>query len=103
MRLPKGRPPIHPGEILPEEFLKPMGISQYKLAKEVGISYQRVNDVVHARRPVSLDTAFRFARYFGTSAGVWINMQARWDTWRFQQSEKFKAIEKDVEPMEAVG
>lgn len=103
MRLPKNRAPIHPGEILLEEFLKPAGISQYRLAKDAGISYQRVNDVVHGRRQVSLDTAFRLARYFGTSAGVWVNLQARWDTWHFENSEKFKAIQKDVAPMEVVG
>jgi len=103
MRLPKGRAPVHPGEILLEEFLKPAGISQYRLAKDTGVSYQRVNEVVHGRRPVSLDTAFRLARYFGTSAGVWINLQARWDAWHFKRSEKFKAIENEVEPIEAVG
>ena len=102
MRLPKGRAPVHPGEILLEDFLKPMEISQYKLAKDTGMPYQRVNDVVHGRRQVSLDTAFRLARYFGTSAGVWINLQARYDTWAFQSSAKYKAIERDIEPMEAV-
>ncbi len=103
MLLPKGRVPVHPGEMLLEEFLKPVGISQYKLAKDTGVTYRRVNEIVNGRRPVTLDTAFRFARYFDVSAGFWINLQAVWDTWHFQNSENYKAIEKNVERMDAVG
>ncbi len=103
MLLPKGRVPVHPGEMLLEEFLKPADISQYKLAKDTGMAYRRVNEVVRGLRPVTLDTAFRFARYFDMSAGFWINLQAAYDTWQFQNSEDFKAIERDIEPMQAVG
>ena len=103
MLLPKGRVPVHPGEMLLEEFLKPADLSQYKLAKDTGMAYRRVNEVVRGLRPVTLDTAFRFARYFDMSAGFWINLQAAYDTWQFQNSEDFKAIERDIEPMQAVG
>src|SRR4030095_2069841 len=71
--------PVHPGEILLEEFLAPMGISQYRLAKDVGVPPRRINEIVHGTRAVSADTALRLARYFGTSERFWLNLQARYD------------------------
>lgn len=75
----KTLPPIHPGEILREEFLLPMGVSQYRLAKEIGVSPRRINEIVHGKRAISADTALRLSRYFGTSERFWINLQGRYD------------------------
>ena len=72
-------PPIHPGEILLEEFLKPMVISQYRVAKDINVDPRRINEVIHGRRSISADTALRLARYFGTSERFWMNLQARYD------------------------
>lgn len=71
--------PVHPGEILLEEFLEPLGVSQYKLAKELGVPARRINEIVHGQRRISADTALRLARFFGTSERFWINLQARYD------------------------
>ncbi len=75
-------PPIHPGEILLEEFLKPMGISQYRLAKDISVPSMRVNKICHEQCGVSADTALRLARYFGTSVEFWTGIQAHYDTER---------------------
>lgn len=72
-------PPIHPGEILLEEFLKPMGISQYRLAKDISVPARRINEIVHGKRAVSPDTALRLSRYFGLSERFWSNLQARYN------------------------
>jgi addiction module HigA family antidote len=72
-------PPIHPGEILREEFLIPLGISQYRLAKEIHVPARRINEIVLEKRGISADTALRLGRYFGTTAQLWINLQARYD------------------------
>lgn len=71
--------PVHPGEILLEEFLKPLSVSQYHLAKEIGVPARRVNEIVHGQRRISADTALRLARFFGTSERFWINLQSRYD------------------------
>ena len=71
--------PVHPGEILLEEFLKPMGISQYRLAKEIHVPLRRVNEIVLGRRGISADTALRFARFFGTTPEVWQNLQSQYE------------------------
>jgi addiction module HigA family antidote len=71
--------PIHPGEILMEEFLKPMNISQYKLAKDISVPPRRINEIVHGTRAITPDTALRLSRYFGLSERFWINMQTRYD------------------------
>ena len=71
--------PVHPGEILLEEFLKPLAVSQYRLAKEIGVPARRINEIVHGQRRISADTALRLARFFGTSERFWINLQARYD------------------------
>ena len=72
-------PPIHPGEILLEEFLKPFGLSQYRLAKDISVPPRRINEIVLGKRSISPDTALRLSRYFGLSDRFWINLQARYD------------------------
>ncbi len=72
-------PPVHPGEILMEEFLSPLGISQYRLAKETSVPARRINEIVHGSRSQSADTALRLARYLGTSERFWLNLQTRYD------------------------
>src|SRR5947209_14164020 len=72
-------PPVHPGEILREEFLKPLAISQYRLAKDTSVPPRRINEIVRGLRAVSADTALRLARYFGTSERFWLNLQTRYD------------------------
>ena len=71
--------PIHPREILMEEFLTPMGITQYRLAKDISVPPRRINEIVHGKRAISADTALRLARYFGTSERFWMNLQTRYD------------------------
>lgn len=71
--------PIHPGEILVEEFLIPLEITQHRLAVEIGVPPRRINEIVHGKRRISADTALRLARYFGTSERFWINVQSRYD------------------------
>jgi addiction module HigA family antidote len=71
--------PVHPGEVLHEEFLKPLGVSQYRLAKEISVPPRRVNEIVHGSRAIAADTALRLARYFGTTDRFWLNLQARYD------------------------
>jgi len=72
-------PPIHPGDILLEEFLKPMGVTQYRLAKDISVDPRRINEIVHGKRSISADTALRLGRYFGTSARFWLNLQSHYD------------------------
>jgi addiction module HigA family antidote len=72
-------PPVHPGEILLEEFLIPMGISQYRLAKDLSVPARRINEIVHGKRAISADTALRLARFFGTTELFWVNLQTRFD------------------------
>ncbi len=72
-------PPVHPGEILLKEFLQPLGVSQYQLAKAVVVPPRRINEIVHGQRRITADTALRLSRYFGTSERFWLNLQARYD------------------------
>lgn len=71
--------PIHPGEILDEEFLRPLGISQYRLALGIGVPPRRINEIVHGKRSITADTALRLGRFFGTSEAFWVNLQGRYD------------------------
>lgn len=71
--------PIHPGEVLLEDFMKPLGISQYRLAKDIGVSPIRISQIIRGERSITVDTAMRLARYFGTSAAVWLCLQVRYD------------------------
>ncbi len=75
----KKLPPIHPGEILLEEYLVPMGISQYRLAKEISVPARRINEIVHGKRSITADTALRLARFFKTTEMFWVNLQTRYD------------------------
>jgi addiction module HigA family antidote len=75
----KKLPSIHPGEILKEEFLEPMGISQYRLAKDISVPPRRINEIVHGKRSITADTALRLGRYFGMSPQFWLNLQTRFD------------------------
>ncbi len=72
-------PPVHPGEVLLEEFLRPMRISQYRLARDISVPPRRINEIVHGKRSVSADTALRLSRYFGLSDRFWLNLQAHYD------------------------
>lgn len=72
-------PPIHPGKILATEFLEPMGITQYRLAKDIGVTARRINEIVHGRRSITADTALRFGRFFGMEAQFWLNLQTHYD------------------------
>ena len=71
--------PIHPGEVLLEDFMKPLGLSQYRLAQDIGVTPIRISQIVHGQRAITVDTAMRLARYFGTSAVVWLRLQVRYD------------------------
>jgi len=71
--------PIHPGEVLLEDFMKPLGLSQYRLAHDIGITPIRISQIVHGQRAITVDTAMRLARYFGTSAAVWLRLQVRYE------------------------
>ena len=71
--------PIHPGELLQEEFLEPLGLSQYRLAKDISVPPRRINEIVHGKRSISADTVLRLARYFGSTDRFWLNLQSRYD------------------------
>ncbi len=87
IRVPTHREPIHPGEMLLEEFLKPMELSQRDVANGIRVPYQRVNELINRRRGVTPATALRLAKYFGNTPGFWMNLQLRWDLYHAQQSE----------------
>jgi len=87
IRVPKSREPTHPGEMLLEEFLKPMGISQQNLSRSIRVPYQRINEIVNKRRGITPAIALRLGRYFGNSAAFWMHLQLRWDLYRAQSSE----------------
>ena len=72
-------PPIHPGEVLMEEFLEPLGVTQHRLAVSIGVPPRRINEIVHGKRRITADTALRLARYFGTTDRFWLNLQTRFD------------------------
>ena len=87
MRIPSDREPTHPGEMLLEEFLKPMEITQRELADAIHVPYQRVNELVNMKRGVTPSTALRLATFFGMSADFWLNLQMRWDLYKAQKNE----------------
>jgi antitoxin HigA-1 len=88
IRIPTHREPTHPGEMLLEEFLVPMRLTQRDLASAIHVPYQRINDVVNGRRGITPGTALRLARFFGNSAAFWMNLQLRWDLYHAQLEEK---------------
>ena len=92
IRLPTNRPPSHPGEILREDFLIPMEMTQVDLADRLGIPFHRVNQIVREKRSVTPDTALRLARLFGTSVDLWLNLQLAWDLYHAVHSPKAKEI-----------
>jgi addiction module HigA family antidote len=91
--------PIHPGEILMEEFLKPLGISQYRLAKDINVPARRINEIVQGKRSISADTALRLSRYFNLSERFWLNLQARYDL-EMQKDKLNGRIEAEVKVLE---
>jgi len=90
-------PPIHPGEVLLEDFMKPLGLSQYRLAKDIGVTPIRISQIVNGKRSITADTAMRLARYFGTSAGVWMRLQVRYDL-EVAERELSERINREVAP-----
>src|SRR3990172_4610908 len=88
-------PPIHPGEILLEEFLEPMGISQYKLSKDISVSPRRINEIVQGKRSITADTALRLSRYFGLSERFWLNLQSSYDL-EVEKDKLDLRLEKEV-------
>lgn len=87
IRIPTHRPPTHPGEMLLEEFLIPMGLTQRVLADSIHVPYQRINELANGRRGITPSTALRLGKFFGTSADFWMNLQVRWDLYHAQQIE----------------
>src|SRR5437764_3919902 len=94
-------PPIHPGELLREEFMKPRGLSQNALARALNVPPRRINEIVLEKRGITPDTALRLARYFGTSAEMWTSLQADYDL-RLVRYKKARTIEREVEPLAAL-
>ena len=98
-RLPTHRPPTHPGEMLLEEFLKPLGITQTAFARQLGVSFPRLNEIINEKRSVTTDTALRLARVTGMSAEFWLGLQQDWDLWHALRSEAAEEIAK-LEPLD---
>ena len=94
--------PIHPGEILMEEFLEPLGVSQYRLAKDISVPPRRINEIVHGKRSITADTALRLARFFGTTERFWLNLQVRYDL-EVEKDRLEDVLERDVTVFRAVG
>ncbi len=93
-RLPTERPPTHPGEMLLEEFIKPLGLTQTKLAARLGISYPRMNEIVRGKRSVTPNTALRFERVLEMPADFWLGLQQDWDLWHAMRTEEARSIAK---------
>ncbi|HUO76114.1 MAG TPA: HigA family addiction module antitoxin [Thermodesulfovibrionales bacterium] len=91
--------PVHPGEILLEEFLKPLGISQYRLSKDISVAPRRINEIVHGKRAITADTALRLARYFGLSERFWLNLQSRYDL-EVEKDKLDTRLEREVRVLE---
>jgi addiction module HigA family antidote len=98
----KALKPIHPGEVLLEDYLKPMGISQYRLAMGISVPPRRINEIVHGKRGISADTALRLARFFGTSARLWLNLQSRYDL-ETEEDRLGAALRREVEVLARAG
>lgn len=89
--------PVHPGEMLREDFLEPLGISQYRLAQAIGVPARRINEIVHGTRRISADTALRLSRYFRMSDGFWMNLQAHYDL--EVEKDRLGAVLEGIEPL----
>jgi addiction module HigA family antidote len=96
------RDPIHPGEILLEEFLQPMGISQYRLAKDINVPARRINEIVLRKRSITADTALRLSRYFGMTEQFWMNLQTRYDL-ELEKDRLGPRLKDEVHPIRAAG
>jgi antitoxin HigA-1 len=94
---PSKMSPIHPGEVLLKEFLEPMGLSQYRLAKDTSVPPRRINEIVHGKRAITADTALRLSRYLGTSERFWLNLQTRYDLER-EKDRLGDRLEREVLP-----
>jgi len=94
VRIPTHGPPTHPGEMLLEEFLKPLGMSQTQLAERIAVSYPRINELIHGKRGVTPDTALRLERLFGMEAQFWLNLQLAWDLYHAAHSARARGIKR---------
>jgi antitoxin HigA-1 len=102
VRIPTHRAPTHPGEMLLEEFLKPMALTQVALAERLGVSYPRVNELIHGKRDMTPDTALRLERLFGVEAQFWLNLQLAWDLYHATHSPAAKEIAQ-IKPLQRAG
>ncbi len=93
--------PIHPGEVLREDFMRPLGLSQYRVARDIGVPALRISQIVRGRRSVTADTALRLARYFGTSAAVWLRLQARYDL-EVAEAKTARRINREVKALHSL-
>ena len=100
--MPRKPEPVHPGEILLKEFLEPMGISQYRLAKDVNVPARRINEIVHGKRAITADTALRLSRYFGMTEQFWMNLQTRYDL-ELEKDRLGSRLKREVHPVRAAG
>ncbi len=98
----KKLPPVHPGEILSEEYLKPLGISQNKLGRDLNVPAQRINEIVRGQRAITVDTALRLARYFHTTPQFWLNLQARYELEMAEETRLVERVSREVREREAV-
>ena len=99
-RLPTDRLPTHPGEVLLEEFLRPLGVTQSAFAKAIDVSFPRLNELIHGKRGVTSDTALRLERVLGTTAGFWMNLQTAWDLWQAKHSVEAQRI-RQLRPLKS--
>ncbi len=100
MSKPTKLPPVHPGEVLLKDFLEPLGLSQYRLAQDIGVPALRISQIVRGQRSVTADTALRLARYFGTSAEVWLGLQSHYDL-EVEQDRLAGRLKKEVKVLAA--
>ena len=100
IRIPTDREPTHPGEMLLQEFLKPLAMTQHDLAEAIRVPYQRVNEIVRGRRGMTPSTALRLSRFLGNTAGFWMNLQLRWDLYHAEHEEADQL--REIRPREGV-
>ena len=100
VRIPTHRPPTHPGEVLVEDYLKPLSMTQVQLAERIRVPFQRVNMIANGHRGITPDTALRLGKLFGTSPDFWLNLQLAWDLYQAKNSEEAAILDK-IEPVDA--
>ena len=103
IRVPKYRPPTHPGEMLLEEFLIPMELTQRQLAEAIHVPYQRINEIINGKRGITPSTALRLGKFFGMTAAFWMNLQLRWDLYYAQQAEQEELAQIQTRQLETTG